>query len=392
VLQPSDRRLELAAAGPEQAGRERLRHIALFMADLSGGGAERMMVNLAAGLANRGLRVDLVLADATGPYLAEVPDNVRLHRLEAGRVLRALPRLAAYLRNERPQVLLTTLHHSSVVALLARRMSGVTVPLFIREANTPSARSASPGGLRRKMVAGLIRRLYHLADGVIAVSGGVAADTAAYFGLPASKIHVLYNPVVSPDIPELAAADPGHPWLEPGQPPVVVGMGRLHPQKDFPTLLRAFARVRRRHRARLMILGEGPERPALERLAAELLVSEDVSFPGFVPNPFAYLAHAGVFVLSSRWEGLPGALIQALACGCPAVATDCPSGPAEVLEDGSFGRLVPVGDDSAMATAIEAALDAPRCSDRLRGRSRAFGQDEIVTDYVEFFESRLCQL
>jgi len=167
---------------------------------------------------------------------------------------------------------------------------------------------------------------------------------------------VIYNPVVSPELYEKADAPLEHPWFRSNQPPVILGVGRHYPQKGFDTLLRAFARVRQETPARLVILGEGPERPNLERLASELGVAADVDMPGFDPNPFRYMKRAGVFVLSSRYEGLPNVLIQAMACGCPVVSTDCPNGPAEILDGGRYGALVPVDDVEAMARAIVRAL------------------------------------
>jgi glycosyltransferase involved in cell wall biosynthesis len=170
---------------------------------------------------------------------------------------------------------------------------------------------------------------------------------------------VLPNPVVTPELVECAAQPLDDPWFTAGAAPVVLGAGRLDQQKDFPTLIRAFAAVRSKRAARLVILGEGPERARLESLVEELGIGEHVRLPGFVSNPFSYMARAAVFVLSSAWEGMPGVLIQAMACGAPVVATDCESGPREVLASGKYGRLVPVGDHAALAEAIAATLDAP---------------------------------
>jgi len=190
---------------------------------------------------------------------------------------------------------------------------------------------------------------------------------------------------------EKAKAPLDHPWFAPGAPPVVLGVGRLAPQKDFPTLIRAFARVRAERAARLMILGDGktPDRRAeLLALADELGVAEEVALPGFQPNPFAYMARASLFVLSSAWEGLPGVLVQALACGCPVVSTDCPSGPAEILEQGQYGRLVAVGDEVALADAMRSTLDNPPERDRLRDRGAAFSVDLSIDRHLEVLLDR----
>jgi glycosyltransferase involved in cell wall biosynthesis len=194
---------------------------------------------------------------------------------------------------------------------------------------------------------------------------------------------VTYNPVTTDDLPRLAAEPLDHPWVAPGAPPIVLGAGKLKPQKAFDVLLRAFSHMRARRPARLVILGEGPERSRLEALARKLGVAGDVALPGFAANPFAWMSRCGVFALSSAWEGLPGVLIQALACGCPVVSTDCPSGPSEILEPGGLGRLVAVGDTEALAAAIEEALtEPPSTAEARRDRAREFSVERIAPRYL----------
>jgi glycosyltransferase involved in cell wall biosynthesis len=202
----------------------------------------------------------------------------------------------------------------------------------------------------------LIGKSYTKADGIVAVSSGVADDLATITGLRRNDIDVIYNPVITPEVAAATDELPDHPWLADGEPPVVLGIGRLTPKKDFGTLLRAFAEVRGEVDARLIILGEGPQRVELERLIHTLDLSCSVAMPGFVDNPYAYLARAAVFALSSRWEGLPTVLIEAMFCGTPVVSTDCPSGPHEILDGGAYGRLVGVGDATALAREIAAGL------------------------------------
>jgi len=253
------------------------------------------------------------------------------------------------------------------VALWAQRLAGVDTRIVLSERVQLSERVAHlRGHARWRHLPSLIARFYPEAAGVVAVSHGVARDLAATSGLPRESIAVLPNPVVSPRLLALAEVPLDHPWFAAGQPPVILAAGRLHPQKDFTTLLHAFAWLRQARAARLLILGEGKERQALERSAREWGVSEDVAMPGYAENPFAYMRRARVFALSSRYEGLPGVLIQALACGCPSVSTDCPSGPREILQDGRLGPLVPVGDAEALAQAISSCLDAPVPRDVLR--------------------------
>lgn len=360
--------------------------IAVFLPSLHGGGAERVMVTLANGFAARGYRVDLVLAAAQGPYLQDVSPQVRIVDLAAGRVIKALWPLARYLRRERPVALLSAMNHANVVAVLAHRLARVPCRLVVSEHTNLSTEVARVQGLAARAVYALVPRLYPKADAVVAVSRDAAQDLERFAHLPAGSVQAIYNPFDLDRIGRLAAEAPPHPWLQAGESrPVVVAVGRLNEAKDFPTLLRAFAAMRGRHRARLMILGEGELRPELEALAQSLgLGADDVQMPGFVRNPFAYLARAALFVLSSRWEGLPGVLVEAMACGVPVVSTDCPSGPREILEGGRWGRLVPVGDVAALAQAMEEVLTTPRQAlPDVRMRARDFDQARAIDAYLQ---------
>lgn len=355
--------------------------LAIFLPSLAGGGAERAMLNLGQGLAERGRDVDLVLARARGPYLDEVREPLRLVDLEASRVLTSLPSLVGYLRRERPAALISALNYANVVALWARKLAGVGTRVLVNEQNTISQSAPSSARWRQRMVPHLVRRFYPWADYVIGNSSGVAADLRRVTELPPERIDILYNPVVTPEVRRKAHAPLSHPWLGAGQPPVVVAVGRLTRQKNFPGLLRAFARVRRSREARLLILGEGVDRPKLEALVEELGLEDDVGLPGFVDNPYAYMSRASLYVLSSRWEGLPTVLIEALYCGPPIVATDCPSGPREILEAGRHGTLVPVGDVGALAEAMEAAL-AGKTPPPTDESWQPYSVEAVVDDYL----------
>ncbi|MEX2375495.1 MAG: glycosyltransferase [Dehalococcoidia bacterium] len=353
--------------------------LALFLPSLRGGGAERMFVALANGFATREFAVDLVLAKATGPYLEEVGAGVRIVDLGATSVARAIPGLARYLRMERPDALLSGLSHANVAALVARRIAHVATRVVVSERNTFSAATGS----RLHRVMGLLMRLsYPGADAITAVSKGVAVDLSRVLGVPAERVMFLYNPVVTADLLADAEKPLKETWVEATDSPIILGVGRLSPQKDFGTLLRAFARVRAVRPARLAILGEGRARGELQELARQLGCEDDVLLPGFQSNPFSWMKSASVFVLSSRWEGLPGALIQAMACGAPVVSTDCPSGPEEILEGGKWGALAPVGDDEAMARAILDTLDARDLPD-VRLRAMDFDAEVAIDRHLE---------
>ena len=314
------------------------------------------MVNLTIGFSELGIPVDLVLAKATGPYLSLVPDCVRVVDLKASRTLSAIPGLVRYLRTERPAALLSALDHANIAALIAIKLANAGVRLAVSVRNTLSVEAQGSGFFNARVLPVLVRMFFPWADEIITVSGGVADDLATSTGIPRERMRVIYNPVVSGELLSQAREAVDHPWFAPGEPPVVLAVGRLTPQKDYPTLIRAFARVVQNMPCRLVILGEGDERSNLEALAKELGIIDKVSLAGFQENPFAYMARAGVFVLASRFEGLPGVLIQAMASGAPVVATDCPSGPREILEGGKWGSLVAVGDVDRLAVEIEAVL------------------------------------
>lgn len=330
------------------------KHVALYLPSLRGGGAERVMVMLANGFASRGHKVDLVLASAEGPYLPEVSDAVRVVDLGKRRVAATLFPLIRYLKSEQPEAMLSALGHANVVALLARRWARSHVRLVISEHTTP-LRAASKGRVAA-LLRTLIRRLYPTADAIVCVSEGAREGMRQMFDLPADKMHCIYNPLDVDRVRRLMMESVDHEWITKPDGSIIVAVGRLTEAKDYPTLLRAFALLIRERPARLVILGEGEEEARLTALANELNISKSVAFLGFQKNPFAWLRACDLYVLSSRWEGLPGVLLEALACDARVVSTDCPSGPREILEAGKWGRLVPVGDPQALANAMSQAL------------------------------------
>jgi glycosyltransferase involved in cell wall biosynthesis len=371
--------------GEQMNGRPR--RLSIFTANMDGGGAERAMMKLAGGIAARGFDVDLVLSRAEGPYLAEVPSDVRVVDLGAGRVLASLPRLVRYLRRERPAAMLTSLNYVNVVGIWARWAARVKTRLVVNEQNTFSLETRHSSRLRHRLLPGLTKIFYPWADEIVAVSRGAADDLARTAGLTPERITVVHNPIVTPELRAMASAPVDHPWFGPGQAPVVIAVGRLAPQKDFSMLLRAFAQVRRERDAHLLILGEGSERANLEAMIADLDLERDVLLPGWVSNPYPFMVAAQAFVLSSRWEGLPSVLIEALYCGVPVIATDCPSGPTEILDGGRHGSLVPVGDVDALSREIVSALDG-RVPRPTAASWLPFEQDAVVGRYLDVLEGR----
>lgn len=390
--------------------------IAVFLPSLSGGGVAHMMPQLAAGLAGRGHPVDLVVARTDAAYLAEIPASVNVVTLREapswrGRLavlggdprgaadllrpvllprkgaweLRYLPDLVAYLRRARPAALISGKIYPNLLAIWAKHLAGVDTRIVVSE--HVDTRQAGPGPKahmwRQRFREPLVRRYYPWAENIVGVSEGVAEDLVRRLGLPRERIATIYNPVMGDGVLEKSRQPVEHPWYAAGEPPVVISAGRLNVQKDFPTLLRAFARLRAGRPARLMILGEGELRSELEDLARTLGIAEDFALPGWAPNPIAHMARASMFALSSAWEGFGNVLVEALACGCPVVSTDCPSGPAEILDGGRYGRLAPVGDDRALADAMAATLDSPLPPDVLRKRADVFSVDTAVDRYLQ---------
>lgn len=355
--------------------------ITIYLPSLRGGGAERVMVTLANAFAERGYRVDLVLASATGPYLTEVSLAVNVVDLGRSRVITSLPGLVRYLRKRKPAALLSAMGHANLVALLAKKISGGNTQVVVSERTDSSAEANQNKGLRFLLIRSLNRYLYRSADAIHAVSRGVAVASAKELGLPLERFQVVYNLVVTQQILEMSCTNIDLPWLINDGRKLIVAAGRLTKQKDFATLIRAFALVQSKTNARLVIMGEGELRSDLEQLVAENSLQQAVLLPGFMENPFAVMKQADLFVLSSAWEGLPNVLIQAMACGTPVVSTDCPSGPAEILENGKWGRLVPVGDAEELAQAMLKTLTDKTHPD-VASRAAYFSLDRAVDGYL----------
>lgn len=334
--------------------------VSLFSPSLRGGGAEKVVVNLANGLARRGCKVDVVLVQAHGPLIGQLASVVTVHDLRRSRVAVSLWRLKQYLEQHRPQVLISFMSHTNVVSACARMISRWRPSLIITEHNNITARRmASRRQLRFHLLYTMLRYLYPSADAVVAVSQGVADDLLRCVKLDPSRLHVIYNPVINEEVFRKAQEDVNHPWLVNKSAPVVLGVGRLTAQKDFATLLEAFALLRREMDARLIILGEGDQRQYLAQLADQLGIKDYLDMPGFVENPYTYMRRADVFVLSSRWEGFANVLVEALCLGTPVVSTDCPYGPSEILRGGQLGKLCRVGDAESIAQAIAEVLRHP---------------------------------
>jgi glycosyltransferase involved in cell wall biosynthesis len=358
--------------------------LAFYMPSLAGGGAERMTLTLIGALIARGARTTLLLSNAVGPLADDVPPACDIVDFGTRRTAFDLPRLRRFLRDRRPDVLLTSMNHNNVVAMIAKPLARSGTRLVIMLHNALSAEAGAGASLGYRVLPYFYRALAPAADGIVAVSRGVADDAAAAAGISRGSISVLHNPIIDPGFSTRAAAPADHPWLQEPGVPVFVTAGRLVPQKDHAVLLHAMAIRLRRGPARLIVLGDGPERATLERLADTLGIGAHVAFPGFVANPLPYFRAAAAFVLSSRFEGFGNVLVEALGCGTPVISTDCTYGPSEILEDGAWGVLTPVGDAGAMASAMATDLRARWPAAALRARAATFGVDRVADDYLAF--------
>ena len=358
-------------------------HVAIFIPSLRIGGVQRAMLNLAEGLLRRGVDVDFVLVRAEGSFMNQVPTGVRIFDLKSNRVLSSLPSLIRYLKENRPNALLSAQTHVNILALWARFLAKSFTKIVISERNNLTAVARNAAQIKECFRPIVARLFYSRADRIVAVSHGVAEDLAKVTKLPIESIQVIYNPVNTPELYLKAEVTLGHPWFVPDAPPVLLSVGRLAPQKDYQTFILAFDQLRMKLNIRLMILGEGPQRVFLQKLTRELGIDELTAFPGIVENPFSYMSRAAVFVLSSAWEGFGNVLVEAMACGTPVVSTDCPSGPSELLQGGKYGPLVPVGDPEALAKAIEAVLESPLPGSVLQKRAEDFSVDKITDQYLQ---------
>lgn len=360
--------------------------VALFYRNLGLGGVQHMMVMLANGLAGRGYKVELVLGDVSQAFRTELDPSIRLVDLKSPGVIGLVPGLIRYLRRARPRVLFTAVPNCNAVAVAARLLAFSRTKVVISErSDTRLEFENTPVGLYKLSIM-LIPFTYRLADRIVAVSKGTADSLAKFGRLNRKKIDVIYNPSFNENIPIQATAPLDHQWIREGRK-IVVSAGRLCPQKNYELLIAAAAKVHAKDDSvRFLILGEGPDRQKLEALRDEMGLKGVLELPGADTNPYRWFAASDVYVMSSLWEGFGNVLVQALACGCKIVSTDCPSGPREILADGAYGALVPVGDVGGMAEAIHTAIGQKADKARLFARAREFSLDAALAQYEVIFD------
>ena len=367
--------------------------VLFFISSLEGGGAERVMTEILRSVDRERIEPVLVLLNPceNSPYRDYIPKDIKIivvQRKSDG-PLHKIGQYAGFIRtvhSEKPHLIISMLTHCNIMAVSLKLISKIRV--IVCEHIVPSEVIMTKEGGRMLWfpTKHLIRIFYRFADKIVAVSEGIKANLVKDFNISTHNIEVIYNPIDLDRISELCKIPAEHVFFE-ERVPVILSAGRLVPQKGLDILLRAFGNITKEIDARVIILGEGPEKESLSRLAKDLVITEKVSFTGFQENPYRFMSNTDIFVLPSRYEGLPMVMLEAMACGAPIVSADCKSGPREILQDGRHGVLIPTGDVDALSTAILKLLRDKTLRERLsktaKQRARDFAVKKIVPRYEE---------
>lgn len=362
--------------------------IAFFLPDLGGGGAERVMVNLANGLSKRGFDIDFIVSKAIGPYFKEISNEINIISFNNTRIIFSIKNLWLYIIKKKPKCIISALSAANIIAIIASILCFKRVKVVIREANNIEEEICNEKKIKNKIIYKLKLIFYHFANIIIVNSKGSAnAIEKNIKYISKNKIKILNNPVIDEKLINKSNFLVNHKWLCPKKHPVILGVGRLTIQKDFETLIKAYKIVRDKIQCKLIILGEGELRKKLYLLVEELGIKEDVDMPGFIDNPFNYMKNCDVFVLSSKYEGSPNVLIQAMAVGNRIVSTNCNSGPAELITSDEYGYLVPVGNVEEMANAIfNSILNG---NEKLKRKDlKSYEIEEVIDNLLKIFEEK----
>ena len=362
--------------------------LSIYIPNANYGGAQKVIINLIQEFSKENISIDLLLGKAEGIYLDQIPKNINIVNLDSSRLIKTLPKLVNYLKKQKPDVLMSTPAVANVVAAMAKKLSGISTKLILREAIHYSTEKDNVSFRKQPtfwIALRLVPLVYPWADKIIAVNPKIAEDIAKVTNISSELIYPINNPTITPTVLKKAKEPITETWfqeIDRDKNYIILGVGRLANQKDFPTLIKAFSIIRKQYQAKLIILGEGEDRSQLESLISDLNLTTDVILPGFISNPYAYMAKASIFVLSSAWEGSPNTLVEAMACGTPVASTDCLSGPREILENGKYGKLVEVGDYEALADAIIQTLISENDIESLKVRAKDFSVEKIAQEYL----------
>ncbi|KIO70371.1 glycosyltransferase [Caldibacillus thermoamylovorans] len=357
--------------------------ISFFIPTLSAGGIEANTIRLAKGFLRDGYQVDLVVSNSQGDYKERIPSEISIIDFDCKGIISTLPKLINYIKAKKPSVLISASEGANIVASISKLFVRKTLTKIIISIRTHLTTEYKETSSKKKRLLPILSRLFYpKVDGIVAVSKGVAEDAAEFLNIPIQRMNVIYNPIVDDSIETLSVENVDHPFfIDDRDFPIILGAGRLTKQKDFKTLLYAFKEVRSLIRCKLIIIGEGEERERLEALIKELGISEDTELTGFVQNPYSYMKNADLFVLSSAWEGFGNVIVEAMATGTNVVSTNCPSGPSEILDNGTYGELVEVGDYKTLSESIIKALKKPKSQDILKSRANYFSVTTALNQY-----------
>ena len=376
--------------------------IAIFLSSFRAGGGERNLVNLANGFADLGFKVDMPVIKPVGQYKEQVKEGINIIDLNVGRIIFSIPKIISYLKKNKPDILIATDEFTHIISLVSKKIARVETKVVFRMGNMFSILFSQYKGFKQGFLIPFItKRIYKYSDIFIANSFGVADDISKVFKIPKDKIKVIHNPKSVEEIKRMGKEKTGHIWLDNKDLPVILFVGRLRVQKDIPTLMKAFKEVRKNVPSRILFVGIGREQKKMEELAKELGVREDVDFFGFSENSYSFMTKADVFVTTSIWEGFSNSLQEAMVCGVPVVATDCSSGPREMIapdtdllyrmdegiEYGKYGILVPMGGVKETSEAVQKLLSDKGLREKYSGLSLMRGEDfdskKILNQYLK---------
>ena len=363
-------------------------HIAFILCDLRGGGAQKMVINLANWMVDKGHAVDIVLFNSEGSYRNLISSNVTIYDFKKRRSLYAVGELSKYIKDKSPDILFSALYHVNVISIISQFLSrNKATKIIISERNHVTQYLRSFPFIKRTIWTFLIKRLYGFSDHIVGISNGVSDDLKTF--LPEkfhSRIETIYNPVIT-DMPDVSISDDIPEIFPKNCSTKIITSGRIVPQKDYPTLLNSFSLyLQKDPQAYLVILGTGALETEIKKLSGELNIADHVTFAGFVSEPLSYIKQADIFLMTSAWEGFCNVIVEALYCGLNIVSTNCPSGPSEILKDGQYGLLCPVGDVECIANALEACVSQPFTREKQHKRALDFHVDLIGKQYLQRFE------
>lgn len=370
-----------------QRNNELIVHIAFLIPDLRGGGAQKMLINLANWFATKGIRTDLIIINSAGNYAGLISPQVTVKSFGKSRSFYAIFSLIRYMRRDRPDVMFSALFYINIILLFAQRLAGVDIKTVISERNHMTRSFASYTSILKHFWLKIIRFIYPKASHIIGISDGVCDDLKTL--LPPKthhKIETIYNPVVTSSFDDSSSKVIS---LFPEWASVkIIASGRLVPQKDYPTMLNAFARyLKGNPNAYLVILGTGILENQIHDLSEQLGLNDNIQFAGFIDNPLAAMQEADVFLMTSQWEGFGNVIVEALHCGLKIVVTDCPSGPAEILANGKHGILCPVGDADEVANALAKVERIQSNPEQQKKRAGDFHVDMIGNQFLARFKN-----